>query len=71
MSTLKAMLISLGLIVIFFTGFLVGTMAGFHVAVKEISECEEVECELLGIESAQVCEICPERGLKIIKSQRR
>lgn len=65
-SSFKGVWITLIVLVIIAGAFLFGTAVGFNVAVRELSGCEQVSCNELGVD-ADICEICPEKGIHIAR----
>jgi len=73
--TKKTLKISNTFLIFFFivavlAAFVFGTATGFSIAVKELAGCEIVSCADLEI-NATTCEICPETGLRILRTRKR
>jgi hypothetical protein len=63
--SVNSLLIIMVVIVMLVIAFMAGTIAGFRMAVHQISHCTIVDCTSIGVTDAVNCEVCPEGAIRI------
>jgi hypothetical protein len=69
MKLIKITVASITLLVVLLFSFIIGTVIGFETAMNTLSQCEEVKCDEIGVQTATHCEVC-ETQLRILQLRR-